>query len=228
MITIPNFVGKVRHSYKKDGHLSWFVCFCACVANASVMGIDQSFGELFGSIKKDFNATEDSVAWINSVQVSVHNFSASLFSMFAEKLGFGPVIAIATLLLTISMALSVISNSVSILTLCYGVFAGFALGLIYTPCNIMCSFHFTKRRSLATGIAVCGGGIGIIIVSEGMNFVVQNYGWRGCMIICACVSPLNGLMAMLACILPDHNDVPTSEKNEKNVSSADKAVKSAK
>ena len=48
------------------------------------------------------------------------------------------------------------------------------------------------------------------------------------MIICACVSPLNGLMAVIACILPEHNDVSTSEKDEKNVNSVDNAVKSAK
>ena len=227
-MSMTNFVRNVRQSYKEDGAWSWLLCFCACLANAIVMGIDYSFGEPFGSIMKDFNATEDSVAWIHSVQVSVHTFSAALSSMLAEKLGFSVLIAIGTLVFTVSMAISVISNSVSVLILFYGVFGGFSLGLIYTPCNIICSFHFIKWRSLATGVAICGSGIGIIIISEAMNFIIPSYGWKGCMILCACITPLNTLMAGVAYILPEHYDVLTAEEDEENINSLDETVEGAK
>ena len=76
-MTLSDFVGKLRQNYQKDGALSWFVCFCAFVSNASIYGIDSSFGEMFGSIMKDFNSTEDHVAGINSVPCRVQPRSAS-------------------------------------------------------------------------------------------------------------------------------------------------------
>ena len=227
-MTIPNFVGNIRQNYQRDGILSWFVCFSAFVSNAIIYGIGSSFGVMFGSIMKDFNATEDSVAGIHSVQAGVRCFSAFLASIFAEKIGFAHTIAFGTLVVTMSMAISIISNSVSTFTLYYGFFAGFGLGLIFTPCNIICSFHFIKRRSLATGITICGSGIGIILVSQAMSFVVLSYGWKGCIMICAFVSPLNGLMAIIAYVLPEHNHVSTVERNERNMNSTDEAVNISK
>ncbi len=41
--------------------------------------------------------------------------------------------------------------------------AGFGFGLIYLPSVIVVSYYFQRRRALATGIAVCGAGVGCFI-----------------------------------------------------------------
>ena len=213
-MTILHLVEKIRRNYKKDGVLSWFICFCAFVANAIVWGIDSSAGVPFGSIMKYFNSSEANVAWIGSVHSSTQYFSASLSSMLAERFGFAPVIAIGILISSTFFAISTTSQNVSNLTLYYGFFAGFGLGLIYTPGGIICSFHFRERRSLATGISMCGSGIGIILVSEAMNFINVYYGWKGCVILCACMCPFISLLAVIAYILPENYEEPTVVVNE--------------
>ena len=44
--------------------------------------------------------------------------------------------------------------------LTYGVIGGFGLGLIYLPAVVAVGYYFEKRRALATGISVCGSGVG--------------------------------------------------------------------
>ena len=43
-------------------------------------------------------------------------------------------------------------------------FTGFGFGLMYLPAMIICGFYFEKRRAFATGVAVCGSGIGMFIL----------------------------------------------------------------
>ena len=210
-----NMKEKIRRNYKKDGILSWVVCICAFVSNAVVIGIDSSLGEPLGSIMKYFNASESDVGWIGSVHSAVQYFSASLSSILAEKFGFAPVIAIGVLISSMFFAVSTTAYNISTLTLYYGVFAGFGLGLIYTPGNIMCSFHFVKWRSLATGIAVCGAGIGMILVSQAMNLIDESYGWKGCVLFCACITPLCCLIAISAYLLPEDCAEQTTQDNVK-------------
>ena len=211
-----SIVEKIRKYYKKDGVLPWLVCFSALVANAIPTGIDISFGELFGSIMQDFNSSETDVAWIGSVHSSAFYLSASMSCILAERFGFVPVIAIGILMSTTFFALCLTAHNVLTLTLYYGFFTGFGLGLIYTPANIICSFHFIKWRSLATGIAVCGQGVGIVLVSEAMNFIDESYGWKGCLILCACVCPFGVMLLIMAYILPEDYEEPTVTENEIN------------
>ena len=60
---------------------------------------------------------------------------------------------------------------------------------------------------------MCGGGIGLMLMSEAMNFFKESYGWKGCVIICAAMCPLNGLLAMIVYILPNEYKETTVELN---------------
>lgn len=51
------------------------------------------------------------------------------------------------------------------------------LAMCYIPAYLIISFHFTKRRALATGIAVSGSGLGLFIVSPLLEYLILNYGW---------------------------------------------------
>ena len=213
---MKNMLEKIRGNYKKDGVLSWLVVLCAFVANAIVCGIDVSFGETFGTIMKDFNSSESNVAWIASVHSSAQCFSASLSSMLAERFGFVPVIGIGILIASTSFILSTTAHNVSTLILYYGFFSGFGLGLIHTPANIICTYHFIKRQTLATGIAISGQAAGMVLVSEAMTFIDDRYGWKGCVIMCACICPFSVLLAIMAYILPEDSEETTIAENENN------------
>ena len=61
------------------------------------------------------------------------------------------------------MALSAAANSIIILYFTVGVLTGLGFGLIYLPAIVSVSIYFEKKRAFATGIAVCGSGLGTFL-----------------------------------------------------------------
>jgi MFS family permease len=45
--------------------------------------------------------------------------------------------------------------------------------------------YFEKKRSLVTGIAVCGSGLGTFVFAPLTGYLIVEYGWRGAMLIIA-------------------------------------------
>jgi MFS family permease len=56
---------------------------------------------------------------------------------------------------------------------------------MYLPAIVMVGYYFDKRRALATGIAVCGSGIGTVILSPVGSGLLSQFGWGGTHIILA-------------------------------------------
>lgn len=85
-------------------------------------------------------------------------------------------------------------------------FAGLGFGMIYLPAIVSVTCYFDKYRSLATGIAVCGSGLGTFIFSPLVDHLVKGHGWRvtvavisGLVMLCTVFGmlfrPLNGTAA---------------------------------
>ena len=56
------------------------------------------------------------------------------------------------------------------------------------------SLYFKKRRSLANGIAMCGSGVGVFVLSPLLKYLTDQYDWDGAVLILAGIA-LNGLVA---------------------------------
>ena len=67
--------------------------------------------------------------------------------------------------------------------LTFGLLAGLGLSLCYVAAIAVVAFYFDKRLSLATGLAVCGSGIGTFIFAPVTQYLIKEYGWRGAMLI---------------------------------------------
>lgn len=59
---------------------------------------------------------------------------------------------------------------------------GIGAGLIYVPAVITTGFYFERWRALATGIAVCGSGIGAFLLAPISDVLVKRFGWRGALL----------------------------------------------
>lgn len=59
---------------------------------------------------------------------------------------------------------------------------GIGAGLIYVPAVITTGFYFERWRALATGIAVCGSGIGAFLLAPISDILIKNFGWRGALL----------------------------------------------
>lgn len=68
---------------------------------------------------------------------------------------------------------------------------GIGFGLMYLPSIVIVGFYFDQKRALATGIAVCGSGIGTFVFAPLGSFLLESYGWKGANIVLAAII-LNG------------------------------------
>lgn len=64
---------------------------------------------------------------------------------------------------------------------------GIGFGLIYVPAVITVGFYFEKWRALATGIGVCGSGIGTFLFAPLSAYIIQMLGWRNALLCQAAI-----------------------------------------
>lgn len=62
-------------------------------------------------------------------------------------------------------------------------FSGIGLSTIYIPAVIVVGFYFEKWRALATGISMCGSGVGTFLFAPLSTYFISQYGWRGTLLI---------------------------------------------
>jgi MFS family permease len=77
------------------------------------------------------------------------------------------------------------AESIELLIFTFGIVSGFGLALCYVTAVVIGAYYFEKRRSLATGLSVCGSGIGTFLFAPLTTFLVTEYGWRGTTLILA-------------------------------------------
>ena len=69
-------------------------------------------------------------------------------------------------------------NNIFLLIMFYSVVTGLGFGLMYIPSVVACVPYFTKRRSLAIGICLCGSGFGTFTLAPITHGILVRFGWR--------------------------------------------------
>jgi len=59
--------------------------------------------------------------------------------------------------------------------------------MVYLPSIVVVSQYFSERRALATGIAVCGSGVGTFIFAPLTNALLAQFAWKGTVLIEAAI-----------------------------------------
>ena len=168
-----------------DGGWGWVICFASFACNFILDGIAYSFGILLIPLMEYFQSNRSSVAWVGSLLAGVYMTSGPLVGGLVNKFGCRPVCMVGGVVACSSLMLSTFSPNVEVLMLTYGIMGGFGLGLIYLPAVIACGYYFEKRRALATGISVCGSGVGCFVFPPLANIFVTQFGWKGANMIFA-------------------------------------------
>ena len=200
--------------FVKDGCIAWLVCCSAILSNAMIIGIDSGFGEIIGSIMKDFDEEEGRVEWIGAIHSSVSYVGAFAGSFLVKRYGFALVTFIGGLVGTLSFATAYFCPNVECLVSTYGILSGAGLGLVFFSANIVCSFYFEESRIMALTLANSGTGIGIACNSFLLKIVNSRYGWKGSILFCMAIIPLTWFLALLVWQFPSYDGQGEAPQHE--------------
>jgi len=161
-----------------DGGWGWVVVLASFTCNLILDGIAYTFGVLLNPLVKDFNSDSATVSWVGSLLCGTYMLSGPLVGGLVNRFGCRPVCMLGGIVAWLAISLSTLSPSVPVLMLTYGVLGGFGLGLIYLPAIICVGFYFESRRALATGISVCGSGVGTFLFAPIANHLISVSTWQ--------------------------------------------------
>jgi len=168
-----------------DGGWGWVVCAASFLCNMILDGIAYSFGVLLTPLCRYFDSDAGTVSWVGSLLCGIYLMSGPIVGGLVNKFGCRPVCMAGSLITCIAFSLSIFATNIPMLMMLYGVLGGFGLGLIYLPAVVAVGYYFEKKRALATGISVCGSGVGTFIFAPFATYLLEMYGWRGANIIFA-------------------------------------------
>nr|XP_036232034.1 uncharacterized protein LOC106626718 isoform X2 [Bactrocera oleae]XP_036232035.1 uncharacterized protein LOC106626718 isoform X2 [Bactrocera oleae] len=166
-----------------DGGWGWMVVFGSFMIHIITDGMTYSFGLFYDEFLTYFNEGSGYTAWIVSIMVGVTYASGPISSSFVNRYGCRAVTIAGAIFASACIVASFFAQNVLTLIFTIGIGTGFGLGLIYLPAIVSVTTWFEARRSLATGIAVCGSGFGTFVFAPLTEYLIGSFGWRGAMLI---------------------------------------------
>lgn len=170
-----------------DGGWGWMVVLASFSIHIVTDGMTYSFGIFYDEFLDYFKEGKGYTAWIASILVGVTLCSGPVSSSLVNRYGCRAVTIAGSILASICLALSVFAKSVTVLFLTIGFGTGLGLGLIYLPAIVSVTMYFERLRSLATGIAVCGSGLGTFIFAPLTELLIKRLGWQGALLVIAVI-----------------------------------------
>lgn len=155
------------------------------MVNLIADGITFSFGVLFVEFLNYFEEDRAKTAWIGSLFMAMPLLSGPIASFLTDRYGCRKVTIAGSILASTGFVLSAFANSMEMLFFTFGILSGFGLSLCYVAAVVIVAYYFDKKRSFATGLSVCGSGIGTFLFAPFIQFLIVEYGWRGATLILA-------------------------------------------
>ncbi|XP_014259196.1 monocarboxylate transporter 5-like [Cimex lectularius] len=178
-------LGGFSEARAPDGGWGWVVVAASFFVNLIADGITFSFGVIFVEFLRYFEEGKSKTAWIGSLFMAIPLLSGPIASFLTDRYGCRKCCVAGGLLAATGFVISAFSNSIELLFFTFGVLAGFGLSLCYVAAVVIVAYYFDARRSFATGLSVCGSGIGTFIFAPVTQALLSEYGWQGTTLILA-------------------------------------------
>ncbi|XP_066267517.1 monocarboxylate transporter 12-like, partial [Branchiostoma lanceolatum] len=194
-------MSKVRSVDKPpDGGWGWVVVISTFFVNMSVIGNMKSFGVFYTEFREVFRESAGATSFISSILGAAVLMFSAIAGALSNLTSCRTVIIAGGVIPAVGLVVSFFAQmmihqffSVGILTdLLFVIFSSkFGFSLMYSPSLAMIGRYFDRRHATANGIGVCGTGIGIFVFPLLYRFLIDEFGWRGALLVAAGI-PLHG------------------------------------
>ncbi|VDD90804.1 unnamed protein product [Enterobius vermicularis] len=155
-----------------DGGWGWIVVLGSFLIHVFADGIVYSFGILLNIFMTEFNSDNAETSLIVGLLAGITLSVGPIASAFANRFG-------CRLTTIVGCLASLRATSVKYLWVSVGCVMGCGAGFMYCPAIIIVTVYFEKKRAMATGIAVCGAGVGTLVFAPLAAKAITIWGWHG-------------------------------------------------
>ena len=160
-------------------YYGWVIVSIAFITMAIAFGIWYSYSVFILAVVKEFNWNLANASSVFSIFILSHSIFAIGGGYLLDRFGSRWVIPTGSLLLTVSLVITSWSQNLWHFQLAYGVFAGAGISMLaYVAHSSFLPKWFEQKRGLALGVAMAGGGLGMLIIVPFIETVISTYGWR--------------------------------------------------
>ncbi|CAG7720481.1 unnamed protein product, partial [Allacma fusca] len=138
------------------------------------------------------------IGWIMSLLHAFYGIGGPLGAALSNRFGFRIVGIIGSITASLGLGITYLvcrtSPNLYALLIINSIIGGTGVSLMYVPSVIAVGFYFEKHRALATGISICGSGLGQTVFGTLEYYFLSNYGWKLSLVIdaglylCVCFS----------------------------------------
>ncbi|KAL4220520.1 Mct1p [Mactra antiquata] len=166
-----------------DGGWGWMVVLASFMIHVIADGIVYSFGIFYIEFLNYYKGGKGETAWVGSLVPGVTLSVGPVASILTNKYGCRVTTIAGAIIAAAGFVLSIFSPNLHFLYFSFGIMAGLGFGLIYLPAIVSVGHYFEERRAFATGLAVCGSGLGAFIFNPLSQYLIDEFGWQGAILI---------------------------------------------
>lgn len=168
-----------------DGGWGWMVVFASLMICLISDGISFSFGLLYIEFLREFQESKSKTAWIGSLFMAVPLILGPVGSALVDKFGCRKMTILGGVISGLGFIISSFAHSIEMVFFTFGFVSGLGLCLCYVTAVVSIAYWFDKKRTLAIGLGACGTGIGTFLYAPMTQYSIEEYGWRGTVLLLA-------------------------------------------
>jgi sugar phosphate permease len=165
-------------------HYGWLVVFVIFLVLVTSAGIRNIPGLVIKPLEEEFDWTRSAISFAIAISILMYGLGGPFSGRLIGKFGPRKLLVGALTIAALGTASLIWLQTITQLTLMWGVVVGLATGVLAIPLGAaLANRWFSQRRGLVVGILGAGSSAGALIWVPLMNAVTQSAGWRAAMLL---------------------------------------------
>ncbi|XP_033644650.1 monocarboxylate transporter 13-like [Asterias rubens] len=157
----------------------WVVTIASFWIFSAAFGTMYSFGILLVELQEEFDSGASETAWIGSIAIGLHTLGTFVSSALVRRFDNRPVAIVGIFLCFSSVIITSLMPVLEALYFTFGVVYGIGINfVVISSINLILRYFPTKNCSRATGLALTGTTIGMLIMNQVVHHLIISWGWR--------------------------------------------------
>jgi MFS family permease len=175
----------------------WYVVAAAFAVTFVGFGSAYTFSAFLEPLQREFAATRGSISLVFSLAGFLYFALGAASGPLADRFGARPLCLIGVGLVAAGLAGVAYARTLTQVFLSYGLGVGLGVGCAYVPAMGAVQRWFSRRRGLASGLAVSGIGMGTLVMPPAAGLLIEGLGWRWAYLVLGGVAAALGLSSAL-------------------------------